>query len=94
MKVLGRERIVDFYTREPKAQSGLSSWLFEAESAEWKTPQDIKNRYRSASFLAGNRIVFNIGGNKYRLLVKVSYKNQVMLVERVGTHSEYDGWKV
>jgi mRNA interferase HigB len=94
MKVLGRERIVDFCAREPKAQSGLSSWLLEAESAAWKTPQDIKNRYRSASFLADKRVVFNIGGNKYRLLVKVSYKNQVVLVERVGTHSEYDGWKV
>ena len=53
-------------------------------------PQDIKNRYRSADFLAGNRAIFNIKGNDFRLVVKIRYQNGIVVVEWVGTHAEYD----
>lgn len=62
----------------------------EAQSACWKTPQDIKDRYRSADFLDGNRVIFNIKGNHYRLVVKVRYQNGIAVIEWVGTHAQYD----
>jgi mRNA interferase HigB len=90
MKVLGRDKLVEFYTKHANVKSALEAWLSEAESAEWSTSQDIKNRYRSADFLADNRVIFNIKGNHYRLVVKVKYQNGIAVVEWVGTHSQYD----
>lgn len=62
-------------------------------TSNWQGPQDVKNRYPSASFFSENRIVFNLGGNKFRLLVLVAYVNGIVLVKQVGTHAEYDKWK-
>ena len=90
MKVLGRDKLTKFYKKHANAKSALESWFFEANTATWATPQDIKNQYRSADFLAGNRVIFNIKGNHYRLVVKVRYQNGIALVEWVGTHAEYD----
>ncbi|CAD7855214.1 MAG: hypothetical protein [Olavius algarvensis Gamma 1 endosymbiont] len=56
----------------------------------WRTPQDIKNRYRSVDFLTGNRVIFNLKGNHYRLVVRVRYQNGMVVIEWVGTHAEYD----
>lgn len=70
----------------------MNAWLLEAERAEWKTPADIKARYASASVLAENRVVFNVGGNRFRILTKVAYRLPIVLIERVGTHEEYDSW--
>lgn len=72
----------------------LSAWLAEAEDAEWTAPNDIKSRYESASFLSDNRVVFNIKGNRYRMEAKIDYKRQIVLVKRIGTHSEYDKWRL
>ena len=90
MKVLGRDKLVEFYTKHANVKSALEAWFSEAESAEWSTSHDIKNRYRSADFLADNRVIFNIKGNHYRLVVKVKYQNGIVVVEWVGTHSEYN----
>ena len=76
------------------SQASLSAWLQEAETADWKTSQDIKDRYPSADLLSGNRVVVNIGGNNYRLVVVVRYQNGVLLVDRIGTHAEYSKWKL
>ena len=75
--------------RDAKGQ--LEAWYHEADRALWTGPQDIKARYSSASFLHGNVVVFNIKGNKYRLVVKVSYGPKVVFVKWFGTHAEYDG---
>lgn len=72
------------------AQGPLEAWHDEACAASWKTPQDIKNLYASASFVGSNRVVFNIGGNKYRLVVEIQYAAQVVWVKFVGTHAQYD----
>jgi mRNA interferase HigB len=72
------------------AEEPLKAWYAEAKKAAWKTPADIKARYRSASFVADNRVVFNIGGNKHRLVVHVNYGLGVLLIKFVGSHSEYD----
>ena len=71
----------------------MDAWVSEVEEAEWETPNDIKRRYAHASFLANNRVIFNLKGNKYRLDTKISFKNQVVLVVRIGTHEEYSTWK-
>ena len=62
----------------------------EVKKAQWKTPQDIKDKYRSADFLSNNRVVFNIKGNDYRLIVAVAYRFQAVYIRSVGTHAEYD----
>ena len=90
MKVLGRDKLVKFSKKHANAKAVLDAWFAEANNAEWQTSHDIKNRYSSADFLSGNRVIFNIKGNHYRLVVKVRYKNGIALVEWVGTHAEYD----
>ncbi len=90
MQVLGKDKLISFYKKHANAKSAIEAWIAEAQSAKWKTPQDIKDRYRSADFLDGNRVIFNIKGNHYRLVVRVRYQNGVAVVEWVGTHAEYD----
>lgn len=90
MKVLGRDKLVEFSKRHAAAKGALDAWISDADSSDWKKPQDIKDRYRSADFLADNRVIFNIKGNQYRLVVKVRYQNGIVVVEWVGTHAEYD----
>jgi mRNA interferase HigB len=90
MKVLGRDKLTKFSQKHADAKKALEAWFSEASAADWKTPQDIKNRYRSADFLADNQVIFNVKGNHYRLVVKVRYQNGIVVIEWVGTHSEYD----
>ncbi len=71
------------------ARGALDAWRAEVESAQWANPQDVKDRYSTASFLAGERIIFNIKGNSYRLVVKVRFRNGIVLIEWCGTHAEY-----
>ena len=77
------------HNREDSEQP-LKAWNQEAKNACWKTPQDIKDQYGSASFVGSNRVVFNIAGNKYRLVVHLSYDYGVVYTKFVGTHAEYD----
>ena len=93
MKVVGKGLLDDFSRVHADARSQIALWLYEVEDAEWKTPSDIKERYSHASFVADNRVIFNLKGNKYRIDVKVSYKIQVVMIVRVGTHTEYDKWR-
>ncbi|QKJ68248.1 type II toxin-antitoxin system HigB family toxin (plasmid) [Deefgea piscis] len=72
------------------ARTALDVWRKEVEKANWKTPQDIKNHYRSADFLPKDRVIFNIRGNNYRLIVVVKYQFGMVVVDWVGTHAEYD----
>jgi mRNA interferase HigB len=68
----------------------LRAWFKEANAANWGTPADIKRSYASASVLNANRVVFNIGGNKYRLIVVVHYRVRTIYIRFIGTHAEYD----
>ena len=68
----------------------MQAWFEDASYAEWKTSQDIKRRYASASFVASNRVVFNIKGNDYRLVVAVAYRFAALYIKFVGTHTQYD----
>ena len=90
MKVLGRDKLVNFSKKHSNAKKALDAWFSEAEKAHWRIPQDIKDHYRSADFLANNRVIFNIKGNHYRLVVKVRYQSDIAVIEWVGTHAQYD----
>ena len=75
--------------REDSEQQ-LKVWYQEMKKVEWKHSNDVKKKYGSASIIGNNRIVFNICGNKYRLVVKVNYETQWMFIRFIGTHKEYD----
>jgi len=92
MRVLGRNRLEEFRDAHADARAPIDAWLAEAEAAAWRSPSDIKARYRSASFLSDNRVVFNLKGNKYRLETKVNFVHQIILITRIGTHAEYSKW--
>lgn len=80
----------DFWARHPRAEQPLQAWFAEARKATWKRPQDIKAAYRSASFVANSRVVFNIAGNMYRLVAAVHYNTGVVFIRFIGTHAAYD----
>ena len=90
MKVIAVGTLRDFWTRHPDAEQPLKAWYDEAKHAVWRTPQDIRQRYASASFVGHNRVVFNIKGNDYRLIVAVAYRFQAIYIKFIGTHTEYD----
>lgn len=90
MRIIFRKAIIDFYKRYPDSKSSLESWFHEVKQARWKTPADIKTHYSSASIVKNSRVIFNICGNKYRLLVKVEYSLGVIFIRFVGTHNDYD----
>jgi len=90
MRVVAKRTLREFWERFPDAEDALKTWYAEAEAATWRNPAEIKAQYRSASILKDSRAVFNICGNKYRLVVKISYKNAVVLIRFIGTHKEYD----
>ena len=90
MKLLGLPEYDKFKRKHADARGPLDAWRAEVESAKWEGPQDIKNRYKSASFLGDNRVIFNIKGNTYRLVVKVKYERDTVVIEWIGTHAEYD----
>lgn len=90
MRVIAKKRLREFWERFPDAEDALRAWHAEAEDAAWKTPVHIKDKYGNASIVAGNRVVFNICGNRYRLVVQVHYNTGFMFVRFIGTHAEYD----
>lgn len=90
MRVVAKRTLREFWERFPDAEDALKAWYAEAEAADWQNPAEVEAQYRSASILKDSRAVFNICGNKYRLVVKISYKNAVVLIRFIGTHKEYD----
>ncbi len=90
MRVIARKALKEFWYKHSQAEAPLKAWFSEAEKAIWKTPQDIKNHYRSADFLKDNRVIFNIAGNKYRLIVQINYHFNIVFIRFIGTHKEYD----
>lgn len=92
MRVIAKSTLVKFWSRPEyaDAEGALKSWHDEVLKAAWKSPQDIKEQYRSASICGNNRVVFNIAGNKYRLVVEMQYGAGIAWVKFVGTHVQYD----
>ncbi|WP_295614973.1 type II toxin-antitoxin system HigB family toxin [Chamaesiphon sp. GL140_3_metabinner_50] len=93
MRVIAKRTLREFWESTPKytdAEDPLRSWYREAKQATWQTPADVKEQYRNASILKNNRTVFNIAGNKYRLVVEINYAAQIIFIRFIGTHQEYD----
>ena len=89
VRVISRKTLKDFWEKHTDSKEQLQAWYAEAVKAQW-TPAVIKRAYPSTSFLHGNRIVFNIKGNKYRLIVKINFETKIVYIRFVGSHSEYD----
>lgn len=90
MRIVGRNTLDAFCAKHADARKWIEAWLHETEGASWPTPQHIKDRYPSASFLPTNAVIFNVKGNQYRLEVIVAYEAGVVIVVWAGTHAEYD----
>jgi len=90
MRVVGRKKLDVFCGKHTNVRKWIATWLNEAEGAVWSSPQTIKDRFVSASFLAGNTVIFNIKGNEYRLEVVVAYRTGIVTIVWAGTHAEYD----
>lgn len=90
MKVIAVSRLRNFWHRHPDSEQPLKAWYDEVRHASWQTPQDIRNSYARASFLGRNRVVFNIKGNDFRLVVAVAYRFHAVYIKFIGTHAEYD----
>lgn len=90
MRIIARKTLRLFWERHPDAEQALRAWFHDVTQADWKTPNDIRQVYATASIIAHNRVVFNIRGNQYRLIIAVNYDYGIVYIRFVGTHREYD----
>jgi mRNA interferase HigB len=91
LRVIAKKILREFWRRHSDCEQQLKSWYRECEKGSWKNNHEIKKNYPAASILADNRVVFNIKGNTYRLVVKINFTYQMMWIRFIGTHKEYDG---
>ncbi|MDO5524451.1 MAG: type II toxin-antitoxin system HigB family toxin [Bacteroidia bacterium] len=90
MRIIAKKILREYWNTHPDCEQQLKSWFQETSKATWKNPNELKKEYPSASILSHNRVVFNIKGNNYRLIVKINYDYQMMWIRFIGTHPEYD----
>jgi mRNA interferase HigB len=90
VRVFNRSTVKAFAEAHADARDALYAWFAELQDATWSSPKDVKSAYPSASLLAGNRIVFNIKGNNYRIVVAVKYEFFAVYIRFIGTHADYD----
>lgn len=90
MRVIARSTLREYWQSHADVEEALKDWFRETENAEWKTPQEMKAAHPDASILANNRVVFNIRGNRYRLVVRIRYEIGIIYIRFIGTHAEYN----
>jgi mRNA interferase HigB len=90
LRIIAKKILREFWEKYPDCEQQLKSWYRETEKSSWKSINEIKIEYPSASILKENRIIFNIKGNKYRLIVKINFHYQMVWVRFIGTHQQYD----
>ena len=90
MHIITRKTLRQFWERNPDAAEVLKDWHDNAEHANWTSPQQVKTDCPSASIIGGDRVVFNIKGNNYRLVVHIRYRSRQVYIRFIGTHAEYD----
>lgn len=90
MRIIKKKTIAEQFSRYPDVEGPLKAWLADAEKADWASPDDVKARYPKASILSDNRVVFDIKGNSYRLIVHIFYPARIVYIKFFGTHAEYD----
>ena len=90
MRIIARRTLREFRERHSDAEQPLRAWYHDVRKADWRTPADVKRVYANASVVGENRVVFNIGGNKYGLVVAMNYPFRICYVRYIGTHQAYD----
>ena len=90
MRVVKIAPLKEFWTTHPDAEEPLKAWVADAQRSTWQSPHDIKVSYANASIIGNERVVFNIRGNNYGLIVAICYRTQIVLIKFIGTHSEHD----
>ncbi len=90
MHVISRKMLRDFWEQESESEGALKAWFHEAEEAAWRNSAELKRQYGSASVINAERVVFNICGNKFRLVVRINYASQTIFIRFIGTHRQYD----
>lgn len=90
LRVIAKKILREFWERHKDCEQQLKSWYQEASSAAWKNSKEIKLKYPTASIIGGNRVVFNIKGNTYRLIIKINFDYQMIWIRFIGAHAEYD----
>ncbi|MBL4573850.1 MAG: type II toxin-antitoxin system HigB family toxin [Gammaproteobacteria bacterium] len=91
MRINAKKRLRDFWEKHADSEQALKSWHIIAVKADWATPQDVKRHFPKASIIGDNRVVFDIVGGSYRLVVKFNYAYRIGYIRFIGTHKEYDG---
>ena len=89
MRIVGREKLDQFCAAHADCPKWIGTWVVDVGGSRWRTPQDIKDKYASASMPERNTVIFNGRGDEYRLVTIVAYQTGVAIVERIGTHDEY-----
>ena len=90
MRIISRKKLREFWEQHPEVRQSLQAWYDDVKQATWKNPANIKDVYRNASFVGNNRVVFNLKGNNYRLVVAIRYEYGIVFIRFVGTHQEYN----
>ena len=90
MRIVTKRTLREFWERRPDARRPLLEWYKVVERADWNAPDQVRERYPNASIIPGNRVVFNIKGNTYRLVVKINYAYRMVYIRFIGTHAEYN----
>lgn len=90
MRIIARSTLQRFWGKHSDSEQPLKSWFKVTKNAKWKDPNDVKACYKTASILLHGRVVFNIAGNKYRLIAQINYAKGILFIKFIGTHSEYD----
>lgn len=89
MRIIAISQLKAFWEQYPDAEQSFLAWIDEARKANWSSPAEIKEQFRSASILKSRRVVFNIKGNDYRLVIAVAYRFGAIYIKFVGTHRQY-----
>lgn len=91
MKVVGRRVLVEYWSRQPRARGALTAWFEMVRPADWRSPDDIRDAFNAVEFAEGDRVVFGVGGDAYRIVVLISYSLRQVLIEYVGARGDFDG---
>ena len=90
MRIIKTKPLSDFWRIHPDAESGLRQWIAQCRASSWRSMTDVKEYARSADWVGNSRVVFNVAGNKYRLVVAIHFKTGIVLVKFIGTHADYN----
>lgn len=90
MRVIAKKTLIEFWDKYPEIEQPLKAWYSEAKAADWSNSNELKEQFGTASIIDKRRVVFNIKGNKYRLIVDIEYRLKIIFIVWIGTHQNYD----